>query len=139
MENKLETLELELLQALAEEQRCQERMDDYQGYIQSFTKLKNNLYEEWCDIRSRVREKNEEIILSKLPFSKGDRYKVIDLPAFNEIKIERIEIENWMYPKKESLIRFYLRGKFKLTNKWRDIDKMSLEEFQSIITTKVQK
>jgi len=139
MENKIETLELELQQALAEEARCQERMDDYQGYIKSFTRLKDNLYEEWCIIRSRIREKNEKIILSKLPYSKGDRYKVVDFPAFNEIKIERIEVENWMYPKNKSVVKFYLRGKFKLTNKWRDIDTMTLEEFQSIITTKVSK
>jgi hypothetical protein len=139
MENTIEKLELELAEELAAEARCQERMDDYQSWIKSFTRLKDSLYEEWCDIRSRVRDKNEKIILSKLPYSKGDRYNVVDFPAFNQVKIERIEVENWMYPKKESVVRFYLKGKFKLTNKWREIDKMSLEEFQNIITTKVSK
>jgi hypothetical protein len=137
MENEIKTMELKLAELIKSEAKTQERIDDYQGYIKSFARLKDNLYEEWCNIREQIRDTNEKIILSKLICKKGDRYNVVNFPGFNEIKIERIEVEHWKHS--NNVVRFYLRGKFKLTNKWRDIDSMTLEEVQSIITEKITK
>ena len=140
----VEELQQEIERLKLAEADYKKRGDDYENMIQTFRRFKDNIQDEYYNIRQEIRDNERAIASIQCPFKVDDKYNINKL-VYNDIEFFQIKIENIRFDLFTNNISkrahcntiISIKGKSSKTNKWRMLPTTTTQELESIIINKI--